>query len=164
MMRKICIFTGTRAEYGLLKLLMDSIRQDSDLQLQLLVTGMHLSPEFGKTRTLIEEDGFSIDEQVEMLLSSDSPVGISKSMGLGLIGFSEALERLNPDLVVILGDRFESMAMACVCMNHRVPVAHLHGGETTQGAVDEAFRHSITKMSHFHFTSTKEYHNRVIQL
>jgi GDP/UDP-N,N'-diacetylbacillosamine 2-epimerase (hydrolysing) len=113
---------------------------------------------------LIEQDGFVIDEQVEMLLSSDSPVGTSKSMGLGLIGYSEALQRLHPDIVVILGDRFESMTMACVCMNHRIPVAHLHGGETTQGAVDEAFRHSITKMSHLHFTSTQEYRKRVIQL
>jgi len=164
MKRKICIFTGTRAEYGLLKPLMDSIRQESDLQLQILATGMHLSPEFGTTKTLIEQDGFVIDEQVEMLLSSDSPVGTSKSMGLGLIGYSEALQRLHPDIVVILGDRFESMAMACVCMNHRIPVAHLHGGETTQGAVDEAFRHSITKMSHLHFTSTQEYRKRVIQL
>jgi GDP/UDP-N,N'-diacetylbacillosamine 2-epimerase (hydrolysing) len=164
MKRKICIFTGTRAEYGLLKPLMDSIRQESDLQLQILATGMHLSPEFGTTKTLIEQDGFVIDEQVEMLLSSDSPVGTSKSMGLGLIGYSEALQRLHPDIVVILGDRFESMTMACVCMNHRIPVAHLHGGETTQGAVDEAFRHSITKMSHLHFTSTQEYRKRVIQL
>ncbi|MGX9365348.1 UDP-N-acetylglucosamine 2-epimerase [Desulfoplanes sp. PS50] len=164
MKRKICIFTGTRAEYGLLKPLMDSIRQDSDLQLQILATGMHLSPEFGTTRTLIEQDGFVIDEQVEMLLSSDSPVGTSKSMGLGLIGYSEALQRLHPDIVVILGDRFESITMACACMNHRIPVAHLHGGETTQGAVDEAFRHSITKMSHLHFTSTQEYRKRVIQL
>lgn len=143
---------------------MDCIRQEEGLQLQLLVTGMHLSPEFGTTRSLIEQDGFVIDEQVEMLLSSDSPVGISKSMGLGLIGYSEALQRLSPDIVVILGDRFESMAMACACMNHRIPVAHLHGGETTQGAVDEAFRHSITKMSHLHFTSTEAYRKRVIQL
>jgi GDP/UDP-N,N'-diacetylbacillosamine 2-epimerase (hydrolysing) len=163
-MRKICVFTGTRAEYGLLKPLMDDIVQDRDFQLQLLVTGMHLSPEFGSTRSLIEQDGFVIDEQVEMLLSSDSSVGICKSMGLGLIGFSEALQRLTPDIVVILGDRFESMAMACACMNHRIPVAHLHGGETTQGAVDDSFRHSITKMSHLHFTSTEDYRKRVIQL
>jgi UDP-hydrolysing UDP-N-acetyl-D-glucosamine 2-epimerase len=143
---------------------MDKIHQDIDCTLQLLVTGMHLSPEFGNTYKLIQQDGFTIDEKVEMLLSSDSANGICKSMGLGLIGFSESLQRLIPDIAIILGDRFESMAMACACVNHRIPVAHIHGGETTQGVVDEAFRHSITKMSHLHFTSTEEYRRRVIQL
>lgn len=163
-MRKICVFTGTRAEYGLLKPLMDEIYNDPGLSLQVMVTGMHLSPEFGLTYKAIEADGFHINEKVEILLSADTPTGISKSMGLGLCGFSESLERLRPDIVVILGDRFECLSMACVCMNARVPVAHIHGGETTIGAVDEAFRHSITKMSHLHFTSADEYRRRVIQL
>lgn len=163
-MRKICFFTGTRAEYGLLKPLMDEVVKDDSLRLQLLVTGMHLSPEFGLTYKLIENDGFIIDEKVEMLLSSDTAAGISKSMGMGLIGFADALTRLAPDSAVILGDRFEAMAMACACINARIPIAHIHGGETTIGAVDEAFRHSITKMSHLHFTSTEEYRTRVIQL
>ena len=162
-MRKICIFTGTRAEYGLLKPLMDEIQNESELELQIVVTGMHLSPEFGLTYKAIEED-FFINEKVEILLSSDSPISISKSMGLGLSGFSESLNRLTPDIVVILGDRFECLAMACACMNARIPIAHIHGGETTIGAVDEAYRHSITKMSHLHFTSTGEYRKRVIQL
>lgn len=163
-MKKICFFTGTRAEYGLLKPLMDEVVKDDSLRLQLLVTGMHLSPEFGLTYKLIENDGFIIDEKVEMLLSSDTATGISKSMGMGLIGFADALTRLAPDSAVILGDRFEAMAMACACINARIPIAHIHGGETTIGAVDEAFRHSITKMSHLHFTSTEEYRTRVIQL
>jgi GDP/UDP-N,N'-diacetylbacillosamine 2-epimerase (hydrolysing) len=163
-MRKICFFTGTRAEYGLLKPLMDEIVKDDSLRLQLLVSGMHLSPEFGLTYKVIEDDGFVIDEKVEMLLSADTPAGISKSMGLGLIGYADALSRLEPDITVILGDRFECLAMACACLNARVPIAHIHGGETTVGAVDEAFRHSITKMSHLHFTSTEEYRRRVIQL
>jgi len=162
--RKICVFTGARAEYGLLKPLMDDIQNDPCLELQIIVTGLHLSPEFGLTYKVIEADGFHIDEKVEMLLSSDSPVSISKSMGLGLCGFSESINRLRPDLCIILGDRFECLSMACACMNDRVPVAHIHGGETTLGAVDEAFRHAITKMSHLHFTSTDEYRNRVIQL
>ncbi|WP_045212429.1 UDP-N-acetylglucosamine 2-epimerase [Desulfonatronovibrio magnus] len=163
-MRKICVFTGTRAEYGLLKPLMDEIVKDDSLRLQLLVTGMHLSPEFGMTYRVIENDGFVIDEKVEILLSADTPAGISKSMGLGLIGFADALARLTPDIAIILGDRFECLAMACACLNARIPIAHIHGGEITMGAVDEAFRHSITKMGHLHFTSTEEYRQRVIQL
>ena len=134
------------------------------MTLQILVSGMHLAPEFGLTYREIEEDGFEIDAKVEMLLSSDSPTGICKSTGLGLIGFSEALERLQPDLVVILGDRFEAFAMATATMIGKRPIAHLHGGELTFGAIDEAFRHAITKMSHLHFTSTEEYRQRVIQL
>jgi len=163
-MRKICVFTGTRAEYGLLKPLMDEIVKDDSLRLQLLVSGMHLSPEFGLTYKVIENDGFVIDEKVEILLSADTPSGISKSMGLGLVGYADALSRLAPDLAVILGDRFECLAMACACLNARTPIAHIHGGETTLGAVDEAFRHCITKMGHLHFTSTEEYRRRVIQL
>lgn len=164
MKRKICIITGTRAEYGLFYRLLKEIESDPDLQLQIVATGMHLSPEFGFTYKLIEKDGFKISKKVEMLLSSDTPAGISKSMGLGLIGFAETLEELDPDVVVLLGDRFETFAAAAAATVARIPIAHLHGGEITVGAVDEAFRHSITKMSHLHFTSTEEYRHRVIQL
>lgn len=163
-MKKVCIITGTRAEYGLLKPLIKRINKDNELQLQLIVTGMHLSPEFGLTYKEIEEDGFVIDAKVEMLLSSDTSIGISKSMGLAMIGFADAYERLNPDMIIILGDRYEIFAAASVAMISRIPLAHIHGGETTEGAFDEAFRHSITKMSYLHFTSTEEYRKRVIQL
>ena len=163
-MRTICIFTGTRAEYGLLKPLADEIAGRPELRLQFLVSGMHLSPEFGMTVKQIEKDGYKPDEKVEMLLSSDSPVGITKSMGLGLIGYADALDRLSPDILVVLGDRFESFCAAAAAMIARTPVAHLHGGEATFGAIDEPIRHSITKMSHLHFTSTEEYRHRVIQL
>jgi len=163
-MLKICIFTGTRAEYGLLKPLMDLIKDDLNLQLQVVVSGMHLSPEFGLTYQLIEADGFNIDEKVEILLSSDSSIGLAKSVGLGLISYSESLQRMKPDIVVVLGDRFEGLAIAQACMLARLPVAHIHGGEATFGLIDEPIRHSITKMSHLHFTSTEEYRKRVIQL
>jgi GDP/UDP-N,N'-diacetylbacillosamine 2-epimerase (hydrolysing) len=163
-MRKICIITGTRAEYGLLYWLMKEIQEDSELELQLIATGMHLSPEFGLTYRQIEKDGFKIDKKIEMLLSSDTPVGISKSMGLGMIGFVEAHADLKPDIVVFLGDRFEIFSAAASAMIARIPIAHLHGGETTEGAFDEAIRHSITKMSHLHFTAAEEYRKRVIQL
>jgi len=162
--RKICIITGTRAEYGLLHLLMKDINQSSQLDLQVIVTGMHLSPEFGLTWKQIEEDGFTINRKVEMLLSSDTPVGIGKSVGLGMIGFVEALEELKPDLIVILGDRFEIFSAATSAMISCIPIAHLHGGEATEGLIDEPIRHSITKMSHLHFTSTEAYRKRVIQL
>jgi len=163
-MRKICIITGTRAEYGLLYWLMKEIQNDSDLELQIIATGMHLSPEFGLTYRQIEKDGFKIDRKIEMLLSSDTPVGISKSMGLGMIGFAEAYADLKPDIIVLLGDRFEIFSAAASAMIARIPIAHLHGGETTEGAFDEAIRHSITKMSHLHFTAAEEYRRRVIQL
>ena len=163
-MKKICVVTGTRAEYGLLTPLINKIHDDSDLVLQLLVTGMHMSPEFGMTVNSIENDGYEIAERIEILLSSDSPVGISKSMGLALISFSETFERLRPDMVVVLGDRSEIFAVAAAASVARIPIAHLHGGETTEGAVDEAFRHSITKLSWLHFTSTEDYRKRVIQL
>lgn len=163
-MKKICVVTGTRAEYGLLKPLIRRIKEDTELQLQIIVTGMHLSPEFGLTYKEIEEDGFIIDEKVEMLLSSDTSSGISKSIGLAMIGFSDSFERLEPDMVVVLGDRYEIFAAAISAMVSRIPIAHIHGGETTEGAFDEAFRHSITKMSYLHFTSTEEYRKRVIQL
>jgi len=132
--------------------------------LQIIVTGMHLSSEFGLTYKQIEKDGFKIDKKIEMLLSSDTPIGISKSMGLGVIGFAEAYADLKPDIVVLLGDRFEIFSAASAAIIARIPIAHLHGGETTEGAFDEAIRHSITKMSHLHFTAVEEYRRRVIQL
>lgn len=163
-MKKICVVTGTRAEYGLLRWVMEGIRQSSEMELQLIATGMHLSPEFGMTVDAIEVDGFKIDRKVEMLLSSDTAVAVTKSMGLGMIGFADALAELKPDLMLILGDRYEIFAAAASAMIARVPIAHLHGGETTEGAFDEAIRHSITKMSHLHFVAAEEYRRRVIQL
>lgn len=163
MNRKICIITGTRAEYGLLYWLMKEIQQDSELHLQLIVTGMHLSPEFGLTYKDIEKE-FKIDKKIEMLLSSDTAVGVSKSIGLAQISFSEAYQELKPDLLVLLGDRYEIFAAAGAAMISKIPIAHLHGGETTEGAFDESIRHSITKMSHIHFTATDEYKKRVVQL
>lgn len=151
--RKICVITGTRAEYGLLHWLMKGLQSEAGLQLQLIVTGMHLSPEFGLTYQAIEADGFFIDAKVEMLLSSDSPVGVAKSMGLGVIGFADALARLNPDLVVVVGDRYEILAAAQVCLVMKIPLAHIAGGDITEGAFDEAIRHSITKMAHLHFVT-----------
>lgn len=162
--KKVAVFTGTRAEYGLLFWLLKDIQSDPDLTLQLLVSGMHLSPEFGETYKQIEKDGFSIDEKIEILLSSDSAVGTAKSMGLGVLGFADALSRLAPDVLVILGDRFEALAAAQTAMILRIPIVHLHGGEITEGAYDDAIRHAITKLSYLHGTSTEEYRKRVIQL
>ncbi len=164
MIRKICVVTGSRADYGLLYWLMREIESIDNLKLQIVVTGMHLSPEFGLTFNQIEQDGFIIDYKVEMLLSSDSGTGISKSMGVGMIGFADAFEGLKPDLLVLLGDRFEIFSAASVATILKIPIAHLHGGETTEGAFDESFRHSITKMSHLHFVSMLDYRHRVIQL
>lgn len=161
---KICIFTGTRAEYGLLEPLIEELKKEKDFELQLLITGMHLSPEFGLTYKEINTEGISKIEKVEILLSSDTPVSICKSMGLGMISFSEALERLKPDLFVGLGDRFELFSAVASCQVLGIPVAHIHGGEETVGAIDNAFRHSITKMSYLHFVSTEKYRKRVIQL
>ena len=163
-MRKICIITGTRAEYGLLRWVMQGIKDDAELTLQIIATGMHLSPEFGLTYKAIEQDGFQIDRKVEMLTSSDTAVGIAKSMGLGMIGFADALHELQPDLIVALGDRFEIFSAVSAALVARIPVAHLHGGEITEGAFDEALRHSITKMSHLHFVAAEAYRQRVIQL
>ena len=163
-MRKICVITGTRAEYGLLYWLMKEIDADKDLELQIIVTGMHLSKEFGNTYQQIENDGFSINKKVDISLVSDSEVGISKSMGLAMIGLSDAFNNLKPDLIVILGDRFEIFSAASAAMIAKIPIAHLHGGEATEGAFDESIRHSITKMSHLHFTATEEYKDRVVQL
>ena len=163
-MKRIGIMTGTRAEYGLLKPLMQEINKDNDLELYLIVSGMHLSPEFGMTYKEIEEDGFEINAKVEMLLSSDSPAGISKSIGLGVIGFADEFQRADLDMLILLGDRYEALSAAICAMVMRIPIAHLHGGELTEGAIDEGIRHSITKMSYLHFTSTEEYRRRVIQL
>lgn len=162
--RRICIVTGTRAEYGLLYWLMREIEGDEHLTLQLVVTGMHLSPEFGLTSKVIEQDGFTIDYKVEMLLSSDTPTGIAKSIGVGVMGFTDAFAYLKPDIVVILGDRYEALASAQVAMTLKIPLAHIHGGETTEGAIDEAIRHSITKMAQLHFVAAEQYAKRVVQL
>ncbi len=163
-MKKICIVTATRAEYGLLKPVIEKIYKSEMAELKLVVTGMHLSPEFGLTYREIEEDGYPIDQKIEMLLSSDTPTGITKSMGIALMGFADYFSVNRPDIVVILGDRYEMLMVASAAMIARIPIAHLHGGEKTEGAVDEAIRHSITKMSQLHFTATEEYRRRVIQL
>lgn len=163
-MKRICIVTATRAEYGLLKPVIDKIYQSEMTELKLVVTGMHLSPEFGLTYKEIEEDGYPIDQKIEMLLSSDTPTGITKSMGVALMGFADYFSVNRPDMVVALGDRYEMLMVAAAAMIARIPIAHLHGGEKTEGAVDEAIRHSITKMSQLHFTATEEYRRRVIQL
>jgi len=163
-MRKVCVVTGTRAEYGLLSRLMWLIRADHDLTLQIIATNMHLSPEFGLTYKEIEADGFTIDKKVEMLLSSDTSNAITKSIGLATIGFADAYEDLQPDILLILGDRFEILAAATAALIYKIPVAHLHGGEITEGAYDDAIRHAITKMSHLHFVSTEIYRQRVIQM
>ena len=164
MTRKVCVITGSRAEYGLLRWVMQGIKDEPELTLQIIATGMHLSSEFGLTYHEIEKDGFQIDRKVEILMSSDTSVGIAKSMGLGLIGFSDVLIELKPDLILVLGDRFEIFSAVSAALVARIPVAHLHGGETTEGAFDEALRHSITKMAHFHFVAAMEYRQRVIQL
>ncbi|MGM8213709.1 UDP-N-acetylglucosamine 2-epimerase [Virgibacillus sp. W0430] len=162
--RKICVVTGTRAEYGLLYWLMKEIEDDPELELQLIVTGMHLSPEFGLTYKEIEKDGFVINEKVEMLLSSDTPVGVAKSIGLGTIGMADTLNRLNPDILVLLGDRYEILAAAQAAMVLSIHIAHIHGGEVTHGAYDDSIRHAITKMSSFHFVTTNHHRERVIRL
>ncbi|WP_148624145.1 UDP-N-acetylglucosamine 2-epimerase [Aliarcobacter cryaerophilus] len=162
-MKKICVVTGTRAEYGLLYWLLKEIEADKELQLQVIVTGMHLSPEFGLTYKEIEKE-FSVNKKIEMLLSSDTSIGISKSMGLAQISFAESYDELKPDIVIVLGDRYEIFSATSAAMISRIPIAHIHGGEKTEGAFDESIRHSITKMSHLHFTATNEYKNRVIQL
>jgi GDP/UDP-N,N'-diacetylbacillosamine 2-epimerase (hydrolysing) len=163
-MKKVCVVTGTRAEYGLLRWVMEGIKGSPQMRLQLIATGMHLSPEFGLTYRDIEADGFVIDRKVEMLLSSDTSVGVTKSMGLGICGFADAFAELRPDMLLVLGDRFEMFAAASAGMIAGIPIAHLHGGEVTEGAFDEAIRHSITKMSHIHFVAAEEYRQRVIQL
>ena len=163
-MKKICVVTGTRAEYGLLRWVMEEIKKSNLLTLNLIVCGMHLSPEFGLTIKQIEDDDFKVNKKVEMILSSDTPASIAKSMGIGLISFADALEDLKPDLLLVLGDRYEILSVTSAALVARIPVAHLHGGEATEGSIDEAIRHSITKMSHIHFVASHVYQKRVIQL
>ena len=164
MKRKVCFFTGTRAEYGIMSRLMRLVKDSETCDIQIIATNMHLSPEFGLTYKEIEADGFRIDKKVEMLLSSDTANGTVKSMGLATIGFADALEDLKPDLAVILGDRYEMLAAAQSCLIYKIPVAHLYGGEITLGAYDDAIRHAISKLSHLHFTSTEEYRRNIIQM
>lgn len=164
MKKKVCVFTGTRAEYGILSSLMRGIGEHPDMELQIVATNMHLSPEYGLTINEIRRDGFKVDKCVEMLLSSDTPTGTAKSVGLGIIGFADALAELQPDLVLILGDRYEMLGVAQTATLFNIPIAHLHGGEITEGAYDDCIRHAITKLSHLHFTSTEEYRRRVIQM
>ena len=164
MKRKICVITGSRAEYGHLYWIIKGIYDAPELELQLIVTGMHLSPEFGLTVREIEKDGFPIAERVEMLLSSDTETAIATSMGIGMIGFAKAYEHLMPDIIVVLGDRFEIHAAVSAALPFRIPVAHIHGGESTEGAIDELMRHAITKMSHIHFASTEKYKEKIIQM
>lgn len=163
-MKKICVVTGSRAEYGLMSRLMHLIDAETSWQLQIIATNTHLSPEFGLTYREIEADGFTIDRKVEMLLSSDTANGTAKSTGLGMIGLADAYESLQPDLIVLLGDRYEMLAAASAALLYKIPVAHISGGDVTEGAFDDAIRHSITKMSHLHFSSTETYRNRIIQL
>ena len=161
---KICVITGSRADYGLLHFVMHGIKNDPVLTLQIIATGMHLSPTFGHTFKEIETDGFEIDYKVDMLSDVDDGYSIAESMGQGLIGFAKALNELNPDMVLVLGDRFEIFSAVAAALVAKIPVAHIHGGEVTIGAFDDAMRHSITKMSHLHFVATKSYRNRVLQL
>ena len=162
--KKIAVLTATRAEYGLLKPIIKKLDRSVYFQVELAVTGMHLSSEFGSTYQEIEQDGLHIDNKIEILLSSDTPIAMSKAMGLALISFSEYFDRSKPDAVMVLGDRYETLAVCCAAMNARIPIFHIHGGEATEGLIDEAIRHAITKMSFFHFTSTEEYRRRVIQM
>ena len=162
--RKICFVTGSRADFGLLIWPMRAIGETAGLKLQLVATGMHLSPEFGYTIDNIRAEGFTVDDTVETLLSSDSGVGVAKSVGLGVIGFADAFARLAPDLVVVLGDRYETFAAAQAAMYMRLPMAHLFGGDVTEGAIDEGIRHAITKLSHLHFATHAEAARRIVRM
>lgn len=163
-MRKICALTGARSDWGILLPILEKIRDASHLRLEIVATGMHLSPEFGMTISDIRSDGFDVAECVDMLVSSDSQLGAAKSMGLGTIGFAQAFGNISPDLLLIVGDRFEAHAAAVAALPLNIPVAHIHGGEVTKGTLDDSLRHSITKLSHLHFVSTEEYRERVLQL
>ena len=162
--RRICVVTGSRADYGHLFWLMRALADDARVDFRLAVTGMHLSPEFGSTWREIADDGFEIDARIDTQVSGDTAVATAKSIGLGVIGFADAFARLRPDLVVLLGDRFESFAAAQAAMTALIPIAHIHGGELTEGAIDEAMRHAMTKMARLHFTAAEAYRQRVIQL
>jgi len=164
MSRSICVVTGSRADYGLLRWVMEDIEAAEDLTLQIVASGMHLSPRFGQTLDAIEADGLTVDWEVEMLLASDTPSGVTKSIGIGIIGFADAFERLKPEIVVILGDRFEALAATVAAIVARIPIAHIHGGEVTEGALDDVFRHAITKMASLHFVAAEPYRRRVVQL
>lgn len=164
MKRKICVVSGSRADYGLLRWVMQGIKDDPNLTLQIIVTGMHLSPTFGLTYEEIEADGLDIDYKIETLNSLDAPINIAESIAKGIAGCAKAFDKLKPDLIIVLGDRFEIFAAASAALVARIPIAHIHGGETTIGAFDEAIRHSISKMSLLHFVAAEEYRNRVIQL
>lgn len=164
MSRRICAVTGSRAEYGLLYWVLNDLRADPDFEMQLVVTGMHLAREFGNTVEVIEHDGFPISRRVDMLLASDTAGGAAKSLGLGVIGMSDAFEQLRPDVVLVLGDRFEILAAVQACLLHNIPVAHIAGGDTTEGAFDESIRHAITKMAHLHFVTNELSARRVRQL
>lgn len=163
-MKTVAIVTGTRAEYGLLKPLIKAISTDKAFRMHLIATGMHLSADFGFTYREIEQDGYTIDEKVDCELVSDTAEGITKSIGIGIIGFAEVFRKISPHLLLLLGDRTEILAAAIAAMIKTIPIAHIHGGETTEGAYDESIRHAITKMSYLHFTSAETYRNRVIQL
>lgn len=163
-MKKICIVTATRAEYGLLRPIIAALNTVKEFDVKIVATGMHLSPEFGLTYKEVEQDGFLIDKKIEVLLSSDSPVAISKAMALAIIGFADYFEESKPDLLVVDGDRYEILAVCIAAMNQKIPVAHIGGGATTEGAIDECIRHAITKMSYIHFTSMDTNRNRIIQL
>ena len=163
-MKNICIVTATRAEYGLLKPVIKKLSRDSEFAIKLVVTGMHLSPEFGLTYQEIENDNIEIDKKIEILLSADSASSVSKTMGLAMMGFGDYFSENHFDAVILLGDRYEILSIACTAMNAQIPIIHLHGGETTEGAIDEAVRHAVTKMSYLHLTSTEEYRKRVIQM
>ena len=163
-MRTIGVVTVSRSDYGAYLPVLRKIQEDPGVKLHLIAAGMHLSPEFGLTVQAIEADGFEVSERVEMLLSSDTPQGVSKSMGLGLIGFAQAYDRVLPDVLLVLGDRFEMHAGALAALPFKIPIAHIHGGEISEGAFDDALRHSITKLSHLHFVSTEEYARRVMQM
>lgn len=164
MATRVCIVTGTRAEYGLLYWLMKTIEQTPDFTLQVVATAMHLEKAFGHTVDLIRKDGFTVDAEVPMQLSSDKSAAIAKSTGLGMIGLADAFERLKPDVVVLLGDRFETLAAAATAAMMRIPVAHIHGGEISEGSIDDAMRHAITKLSQLHFVAAEPFRRRVIQL
>ena len=163
-MNKICVITTTRAEYGLLYWLMKGIQEEPDLKLQLVVTGTHLSAEFGSTIDQIREDGFKVDRSFNMELQDDSPQGISHSLSIAIQGFSLAFKTLEPDLVIILGDRFEILGAASAALIAQIPVAHIHGGELSLGAIDDSIRHAVSKMAYYHFPATNEYRNRIIQM
>ena len=163
-MKKIAVLTATRADYGLLSPVIRQLKSYEDLDVRLAVSGAHLSPEFGMTVTEIQADGIPIDREIEILLSSDSPAAITKSMGIALIGFADYFSVLQPDALLVLGDRYETLAVACAAMNAKIPIIHLYGGETTEGAVDEGIRHALTKLSNIHFVANDEFRKRVIQL